>query len=185
MSGPEIEADGGVAAPHPQLELPGLGAAVRQAVAGCHGADAHLTRYSYENTVAVRTLTEVLIAKGLIGLTEFEQRKPLVAAQVAQQRAQAEAEGQRGFAHRAELHAGPAQLADQPGISGGVERGDAHGVAARGQAAGEQHEETLGAVTAQRVDEDLEDQAGAPARISSRAASTRSIWASVPMVMRR
>lgn len=87
MSGAKLGTEGGVEAAHPQLELPGLGAAVRQAVAGCHGADAHLTRYSYENTVAVRTLTEVLIAKGLIGLTEFEQRKPMVAAQVAQQRA--------------------------------------------------------------------------------------------------
>jgi Fe-S-cluster containining protein len=87
VSGSRPTAEDGVAAQHPQLELPGLGAAVRQAVALCHGADAHLTRYSYENTVAVRTLTEVLIAKGLIGLTEFEQRKPLVAQQVAQQRA--------------------------------------------------------------------------------------------------
>ncbi len=74
---------------HPQLSLPGLSDALRQAFIRCHGVDANLTKDSFQNTVEIRTLIELLIAKGVIGLTEFEARRHSVVEQVSKERAEA------------------------------------------------------------------------------------------------
>ena len=79
--------DGAGLTAHPQTGLDGLGRAVRQAVSGCHSADANLTRYSYETSVEVRSLIELLVSKGVVGLTELEARKRSVGEQVATERA--------------------------------------------------------------------------------------------------